>query len=769
MDHLPKPKKCEPLLEFSYHEPASWVSEEFTVLSWTSYPVQHGWDVEAMRRGDLKTIFKEKGRDELAVFLQSWLYFGLLATILEIRIDVSEFTGFNDAHAPILRTTTLMQRIQEWANRVENRLKDANETTRKQELESKGEIFNSTRPFLVYLQSLKSPEEEQFAAIGLSAAIIATALENAVVYVYRPLLITRDPLQFLSSEFGFGGYFLLQHMQKLGWCSSDINRLGKNSLIPGLCFGSMIARDEGNITHERCDDWGCVANNIRKGEYVPQHAKTARHDCEFIGLPCWSAERILEDDKIPLVRLRRATNERPKRTLEAVPYVPGTPYTALSHVWSDGLGDEKGNKIASCQYDRILALLDDLWVFDTQNSMTVSNTDTSEAEAEREWSTLFWLDTLCVPHAPKEPNATNYRQKACAKMAETYELASTVLVLDSELQRWSFKDAEDAEALLRISISGWMRRVWTLSEGILAKRLIVKFSDGLFDVLQATSRIAKYSETAPGCFETVPREMCSFFLAMKKAQHKEGAERFESAWVGTLTRQTSHPGDEIISTAILLRLDPVPLLKIENDMRLRMQTFLSELSELPGGILYSMAPRLRVPGFRWGPSTLYGGNIRTTQRPGLERTPEGLLIKSAGIKLSGPWCDPDDGRVLCQDSETREWYQIKQWACWHRHSTAAEILEDIESLKTTKLALVVEARDISFGLLAVLVSHVTDDSLVVKCQYQRLVHIGIAPDDVIRNLKSRNSSIAGSGGKTNSSDHGYNGTWTASDQQWCIG
>jgi hypothetical protein len=77
-----------------------------------------------------------------------------------------------------------------------------------------------------------------------------------------------------------------------------------------------------------------------------------------------------------------------------------------------------------------------------------------------------------------------YRWQAIELIAETYRNAQRVLVLDSEMQLASVK-GERAELIMRLYCSAWMRRLWTLQEGVLAsKNLHVQLSDGavnLFD------------------------------------------------------------------------------------------------------------------------------------------------------------------------------------------------------------------------------------------------------------------------------------------------
>jgi hypothetical protein len=61
-------------------------------------------------------------------------------------------------------------------------------------------------------------------------------------------------------------------------------------------------------------------------------------------------------------------------------------------------------------------------------------------------------------------------------MRKTYENAAKVLVLDSELEAASAK-AHAEEVLIRITCSGWMRRLWTLQEGALTRILLFQFKE----------------------------------------------------------------------------------------------------------------------------------------------------------------------------------------------------------------------------------------------------------------------------------------------------
>jgi hypothetical protein len=84
----------------------------------------------------------------------------------------------------------------------------------------------------------------------------------------------------------------------------------------------------------------------------------------------------------------------------------------------------------------------------------------------------FWMDTLCVP-VPDEHKA--YRKKSIAHMSAIYHEADIVLVLDSWLQEIP-RSVNITEKAIRMYLANWQRRLWTLQEGILAKKLYIQFT-----------------------------------------------------------------------------------------------------------------------------------------------------------------------------------------------------------------------------------------------------------------------------------------------------
>ena len=61
--------------------------------------------------------------------------------------------------------------------------------------------------------------------------------------------------------------------------------------------------------------------------------------------------KIWTEGQIPLLQLSSdpATNDDVELVLQAASQADPTPYTAVSHVWADGLGNSRSNALPRCQ------------------------------------------------------------------------------------------------------------------------------------------------------------------------------------------------------------------------------------------------------------------------------------------------------------------------------------------------------------------------------------------------------------------------------------
>lgn len=258
--------------------------------------------------------------------------------------------------------------------------------------------------------------------------------------------------------------------------------------------------------HSCCTSDSCIANRIDPETYETKHASPGC-DCAFLQDPSGgaaSATRILQSGDIPVLTV----TSNPDWTSPTLSVIPsrGIRYVALSHVWSDGLGNPRSNALPTCQLQKLQEWVDDLYPESSEH-------------------TAFWIDTLCVPLTTQE------RKKAIQLMGETYRAADTVLVLDDWLVKTGF-DGLSEHNLLKLKSCTWTQRLWTLQEGMLAKEYSLYFqtsvgsisgddlssdislqTDYLVDVLKcivgrkADNLQDKYPETTTAILESLERHI----------------------------------------------------------------------------------------------------------------------------------------------------------------------------------------------------------------------------------------------------------------------
>ena len=290
---------------------------------------------------------------------------------------------------------------------------------------------------------------------------------------------------------------------------------------------------------------------------------------------------------------------------------------------------------------------------------------------------LIWLDTLCCPVTPVEA-----RQIALARMKQTYQQANHVLVLDASLQNYNCQSLNAVEACARIFTSGWMRRLWTLQEGSLAKTIWFQFRDSAVDLSSLLSALHRILTTEIGrkglAFDLliVNRGLRTFF-------HRMPGDITAGPGVSILIDALQHRSvrvapDEPLLIANLLSLDVSKIL--QSPIELRMPTVWSQMWSVPGGIpqniLFHSGPKLVTNGYRWAPATLLipkdyqaAAILSLPQENTGIPSPEGLLVRLPGFFLSSPVQPPGlpddpwnlfgalDERALYIRDRNKIWYQ----------------------------------------------------------------------------------------------------------------
>ena len=206
-----------------------------------------------------------------------------------------------------------------------------------------------------------------------------------------------------------------------------------------------MSRPDINTDHSRCDPDECKNLQISNSTYAPSHT-TRGCKCDFVGPALEQIVRCLEHGTFPVLSIK----EDPSRELlvEVLPYEEGMAYTALSHVWVDGLGNPAAIKLPRCQLLRLKGLLDHLRGYPAW----------PDEQAVEERELFLWCDSLCCSVIDPDSLISvdeQERRKALAlsKLREVYGLAAYVLVLDRTLEHYCFAEIGTLEAAMRLFTS----------------------------------------------------------------------------------------------------------------------------------------------------------------------------------------------------------------------------------------------------------------------------------------------------------------------------
>lgn len=125
-------------------------------------------------------------------------------------------------------------------------------------------------------------------------------------------------------------------------------------------------------------------------------------------------------------------------------------YVVVSHVSSDGLGNPERNVLVQCQIQRL-------------NNLVAKFADFQGEPV------YLWIDSLLIP-----VNSPGLRKMAIGQMFDVYALVQWTIVLDADLMENQI-GPDYLEAAMRITMSGWMQRLWTLQEGVMTRSLFFLF------------------------------------------------------------------------------------------------------------------------------------------------------------------------------------------------------------------------------------------------------------------------------------------------------
>src|SRR5262249_11470038 len=149
--------------------------------------------------------------------------------------------------------------------------------------------------------------------------------------------------------------------------------------------------------------------------------------------------------------------QRETSSIRLVKYKEGMRYAIFSHVWADGFGNESDNSLPKCWLDLFSEIL--------KQADPLPHTEQGLCLDTLHY---FWIDTLIVPTSKDHRDA---RRIALQEMHRMYASATCTIVLDAGLMSERTTGAKATETAMRITMSQWVTRLWTLQEAYLSKKI----------------------------------------------------------------------------------------------------------------------------------------------------------------------------------------------------------------------------------------------------------------------------------------------------------
>ena len=203
------------------------------------------------------------------------------------------------------------------------------------------------------------------------------------------------------------------------------------SLLATSKLGQAFDEDEGQM-HKDCTYDECSADHMDLTKYRTRHIEGCP-GCESLGQSMQDVKDAWKKNSIPLMALTRNGQTFSLTTIQykELDVFSGKfwyPYIAISHVWSQGLGNPTENKLPLCQLFRLHDMLGAGWNPLQPFGKTPEHYMVGlPVHEDKKKIRLLWMDTLCVPVG------SPVRRKAIQMMKKVYQEAQAVLVIDTVL------------------------------------------------------------------------------------------------------------------------------------------------------------------------------------------------------------------------------------------------------------------------------------------------------------------------------------------------
>lgn len=495
-----------------HHATRKQIRPPSNVESFHRFPRQKGWYInhddhkicplpEPLRSG----IPIEQCEPNLRRFVQAWLFFGLIFTIVqEDKRPLMDYEDLLEKHDKnFVSTKKLRRNMERWAEWEKAEWEKA-------ELEKshpKGQRLRLIRVEEI-LRLARRVVRSNFAWGDRPVTETPPLLRDDPLYVddetVLSLMTLGESLQDAKSKID-----QITGMRMRGWDNEDDSGWGPPKYVMKKMEGSMCPRTvhllrgqlrssatlllsawntmsassfdpDDSMARARHKDMGCTSSICKvnpqdePGKYNQRHCTIF---CMDNGQPrsCLDFPEsiikknildILEKGGRPLLKFTGSNDGHSNAfNLEVVSWKAPMKYTTISHVWSDGFGNPKANTMLECQLRFIRHQLIKLeWGEDAETPWALSTP-----------SLPFWMDTLLIP-VGDDRKIKDLKSKSIQQIPQTFRDSTYTIVLDFGLTNADPSDNSPAQTAMKIIASSWMRRLWTLQEAFLSQNLYVAFS-----------------------------------------------------------------------------------------------------------------------------------------------------------------------------------------------------------------------------------------------------------------------------------------------------
>jgi hypothetical protein len=534
------------------------------------YALHRGWSQQQLhwlkdgKLGNLDT-------DKLKPFLQSWFSIGLYETALGKSLSKDAFISRgNSVESASFTSEPLRHLLQDWAISLEH------SSVLNEPVQSMERIIRVLTAASTWNRMISDPTlfiqvnqqfcDEQYHSVMrlsvLSGMALQTTADHLAVAVEGDF---RPRLQKVWLQTNHNEHLLHGRLIQRGWCPYV-----QSVLLP---YGTLMTEYAAVIgppltlfAHDACSPEACVRHNIDEITYKTTHIQD-NCECEFLQPDLTAIAKVLGDGQIPLMDLDTVPQSGQKNLIRVVPFEPHkNEYTAVSHVWSGGLGSTSEKGLPKCAISWLAGL--------------IRSTNGQK---------LIWIDSLCIPSEKR------LRKISIVGMNRVYKEAANTLILDPELIHTP--SASTQEMLLWITTASWMQRMWTLPEGRLSQNRWFAFSDRVVRFADLSLE-SNQNDTKGSLTSSLILQLAGLFL--------ESSNVLRYIHQSLCYRTTSKAEDEVPALATLFGIDTQRIIETES-LDERMAAFWIALREkvgIPMNILFLNGAKLPIPGLRWAPRSL---------------------------------------------------------------------------------------------------------------------------------------------------------------------